>query len=92
MESDHSREPTHMIFGQGFTLDLAFGAAVRGMGVALGDLNLVQENLSNGALVAPFERVLESGSGYYLVHPPRNEYREKLRPLLAWLQGIAAVD
>ncbi|KQR87226.1 hypothetical protein ASG35_24240 [Burkholderia sp. Leaf177] len=81
-----------MNFGQGFTLDLAFGATVRSMGVALGDLNLVQENLSNGALVAPFERVLESGSGYYLVHPPRNEYREKSRPLLAWLQKIAAVD
>ncbi|WP_158934680.1 LysR substrate-binding domain-containing protein [Burkholderia sp. S171] len=72
------------------TLDLAFGAAVRGHGVALGDLNLVQENLASGALVAPFERVLETGSGYYLVHPPRNEYREKLKPLLAWLLGIGA--
>ncbi|MEA3125691.1 MAG: LysR family transcriptional regulator, glycine cleavage system transcriptional activator, partial [Caballeronia sp.] len=48
--------------------------------MALGDLNLMQENLASGALVAPFERVLETGSGYYLVHPPRNEYREKLKP------------
>jgi LysR family glycine cleavage system transcriptional activator len=72
------------------TLDLAFSAATRGMGVALGDLNLIGENLSNGSLVAPFEQILETGAGYYLVHPPRNEYREKLKPLLKWLQ--ASVD
>ncbi|WP_118185924.1 LysR substrate-binding domain-containing protein [Paraburkholderia phosphatilytica] len=67
------------------TLDLAFSAAARGMGVALGDLNLVEENLSNSSLVTPFEQVVETGAGYYLVHPPRNEYREKLKPLLDWL-------
>ncbi|MFT4063795.1 hypothetical protein [Paraburkholderia sp.] len=55
------------------------------MGVALGDLNLIEENLSNGSLVTPFEQVVETGAGYYLVHPPRNEYREKLKPLLDWL-------
>ncbi|MCX4161593.1 MULTISPECIES: LysR substrate-binding domain-containing protein [Paraburkholderia] len=69
------------------TLDLAFNAAVRGLGVALGDLNLLQESLASGALVRPFQRVLETGAGYYLVHPPRNEYREKLKPLLVWLQA-----
>jgi hypothetical protein len=36
--------------------------------------------MSDGALIAPSDRVLESGPGYYLVHPPRKEYREKLRP------------
>ncbi|WP_434109946.1 LysR substrate-binding domain-containing protein [Paraburkholderia caffeinilytica] len=72
------------------TLDLAFSAAVRGLGVALGDLNLVGENLASGSLVTPFRRVVETGAGYYLVHPPRNEYREKLKPLLQWLQTSVA--
>jgi LysR family glycine cleavage system transcriptional activator len=72
------------------TLDLAFSAAVRGLGVALGDLNLVEESLANGSLVTPFERIVETGAGYYLVHPPRNEYREKLKPLLNWLQAQAS--
>src|SRR5258708_41208 len=39
------------------TLDLAFSAAARGLGVALGDLNLVGENLTSGSLVTPFKRV-----------------------------------
>jgi LysR family glycine cleavage system transcriptional activator len=71
------------------TLDLAFSAAARGLGVALGDLNLVEESLASGELVTPFERVVETGAGYYLVHPPRNEYREKLKPLLTWLLDCA---
>ncbi|MFP3608077.1 LysR family transcriptional regulator, partial [Paraburkholderia sp. SIMBA_053] len=66
------------------TLDLAFSAATRGLGVALGDLNLLEENLASGSLVTPFDRVVETGAGYFLVHPPRNEYREKLKPLLKW--------
>ncbi|MHB9842295.1 LysR substrate-binding domain-containing protein [Paraburkholderia terrae] len=72
------------------TLDLAFSAATRGMGVALGDLNLIEENLSNHSLVTPFTQILETGAGYYLVHPPRNEYREKLKPLLQWLLDSVA--
>jgi LysR family transcriptional regulator, glycine cleavage system transcriptional activator len=74
------------------TLDLAFNAATRGLGVALGDLNLLEESLANGTLVRPFERVVETGAGYYLVHPPRNEYREKLKPLLTWLLSKTAGD
>jgi LysR family transcriptional regulator, glycine cleavage system transcriptional activator len=69
------------------TLDLAFTAAVRGHGVAIGDINLAQEHLANGTLVRPFERSVETGSGYYLVYPPRNEYRQKLAVLLDWLHG-----
>jgi LysR family glycine cleavage system transcriptional activator len=77
--------------GQTFdTLDLALSAATRGQGVALGDLNLVRESLSDGVLVAPFDHVLEQGLSYYLIYPTPRAQSPKIRALREWL--LEAVD
>jgi LysR family transcriptional regulator, glycine cleavage system transcriptional activator len=77
--------------GQTFdTLDLALSAATRGQGVALGDLNLLQESLSDGILVAPFDVVLEQGVSYYLIYPAQRAQLPKIRALREWL--TAAVE
>ncbi|MGH8138854.1 MAG: transcriptional regulator GcvA [Steroidobacteraceae bacterium] len=46
---------------------LAMQAAADGLGVALADRCLVQQDLSNGRLVIPFEGVLARAEGYYVV-------------------------
>ena len=51
------------------TLELALSAATRGQGVALGDLNLIQESLRDGVLVRPFPIVVNRGISYYLIFP-----------------------
>jgi DNA-binding transcriptional LysR family regulator len=71
------------------TLELALSAATRGQGIALGDLNLIRESLRDGVLVAPFERVLHQGIGYYLVYPPYRASLPKIRALRDWLARAA---
>ena len=54
--------------GQVFaTLDLATSAAAGGLGVAMADLHLVETELAEGRLIAPFELVVREGTGYVLV-------------------------
>jgi LysR family glycine cleavage system transcriptional activator len=80
--------PAHR--GQSFdTLELALSAATRGQGVALGDLNLVRESLSDGILVAPFEQVLDQGMAYYLIYPPQRAALPKIRAFRDWLTAAA---
>ena len=77
--------------GQTFdTLELALSAATRGQGVALGDLNLVRESLSDGVLVAPFDFVLEQGVSYYLIYPAQRALLPKIRALREWLTAAVA--
>ena len=72
--------------GQVFdTLDLAMSAAIRGQGVAIGDLTLLQESLDDGVLVTPFDLRIESGNAYYLVYPPQRGQQVKIKALRAWL-------
>lgn len=74
--------------GQTFdTLDLALSAAARGQGVAMGDLNLIRESLSDGVLVAPFAQSVEQGLSYYLVYPPDKGRLPKVRVLHEWMSS-----
>ena len=76
--------------GQTFdTLELALSAATRGQGIALGDLNLIRENLSDGVLVAPFDLVLDQGVSYYLLYPPHRRQLPKIQVLRDWLVAAA---
>lgn len=72
------------------TLEMALSAATRGQGVALGDLNLLQESLRDGVLVAPFDCVLDRGVAYYLAYPPARAATPKIRSLRTAL--LAAVE
>ena len=56
-----------------------------GFSVAMGDLNLIHENLRDGGLVAPFERTVGQGLSYYLAYPPDRAQQPKIRVLREWL-------
>lgn len=72
--------------GQTFdTLELALAAATRGQGVVIGDINLAQESLRDGLLVAPFTLTVEHGASYYLVYPPDRAQQSKIQVLREWL-------
>jgi len=73
------------------TLEFALSAATRSNGVALGDLNLLKESLSDGVLVAPFDCVLDQGFSYYLIYPPQRAAMPKIRALREWLTAAAAM-
>jgi DNA-binding transcriptional LysR family regulator len=74
------------------TLELALSAAIRGQGVALGDLNLLDEALRDGTLVAPFDFILDQGASYYLVYPPSRASSPKIVGLQKALLEAASVS
>jgi len=69
---------------------LAWTAAASGLGVAIGDMELLKEELQQGRLVQPFETVLNTGAGYYLVYPDSYADHPGLQALLMWLREQAA--
>ena len=72
--------------GQVFpTLDLANSAAAGGLGVAMADLHLVEEELADGRLVAPFGPVLRDGIGYVLVAEAGRLAEPRLAVFKDWL-------
>lgn len=68
------------------TQDFAMTAAASGYGVTMGDLNFAKQDLESGDLVAPFERVIESGYGYYALYPARAGARRKVADFAGWLE------
>lgn len=72
--------------GQVFpTLDLATSAAARGLGVAMADLHLVEDELADGRLVAPLQPVLRDGIGYVLVAEAGRLAEPRLAVFRDWL-------
>ncbi|MFP3518110.1 LysR substrate-binding domain-containing protein [Pseudomonas sp. SIMBA_077] len=67
------------------TLDLAVTVAAQGNGVAIGDCTLIEEDLSAGRLVMPFDLNVRTGAAYLLVSSPRSEPSQPLRELMDWL-------
>ncbi len=64
-------------------------AAVEGQGVALGAEALLDDELSQGRLVRPFDRSVEMGGGYCLVHPPNARNRPNVKAFCEWLSAEA---
>ncbi len=58
---------------------LNYQAAVDGLGVAIGQIHLLQNELSKGLLVTPFNKAVKREFGYYLVkHSKRTDANFKL--------------
>lgn len=76
--------------GQTFvTLEMAVGAAVAGMGVAVADLNLIGDELAAGKLVVPFRLVIEDGSGYTLFAEPERLSEPLVGAFCAWIRAAS---
>lgn len=79
--------------GQSFgTLDLAVRAAASGLGVAIGDLGLIRNELETGQVVAPFDQVLREGTGYLLIALKGRFKEPKIAAFRDWLLEEAKAD
>jgi len=83
---DVSRGP---VFDQVFT---ALQAAIDGVGVALGQTQLVERDLAAGRLVQPFDLSLPIEAAYYFVAPPVALKRRKVKAFHEWIlaQSVSA--
>lgn len=87
-EGVYSFQPaSHQVFD---TQDFALTAAASGLGVAMGDVILFASDLLEKKLVAPFDRVVETGYGYYAIYPSRDEARQKVADFMNWLASTCA--
>lgn len=71
---------------------LALGAAVDGVGVALGMSPLVLADIAAGRLVAPFDAAIHSNFAYFLTCAEAIADRPKVALLRDWLLAEAAKD
>ncbi len=73
------------------SVSLAYQAAIEGVGVAMGQLALVSDDLDTGRLVAPFKQILPAKTGFYLIYPSRLEQTRLLQDFRHWIlqQGQA---
>ena len=65
--------------------NLILQAALDGQGVALGILPFVQEELSKGRLVRPFELSIDPGQAYYLLYRKNTLEKPAVKAVRTWL-------
>ena len=64
---------------------LTYQAAVDGLGVAIGQVRLLDHEIDSGALVCPLETVVRQGLAYYLLRPQRDATPRKVAVFRDWL-------
>lgn len=67
---------------------LSLQAAAAGMGIAMGPVALVADDLANGTLAAP-RGLLADGTRYVLMKPAHTGDTEAFNAILAWLRSMA---
>lgn len=72
---------------------VTYQAAVDGLGVALGQVNYVIDELDAGRLVMPFkDLLLAPGSGYHLAYAKRKRHQANIRHFRAWIAWLRDND
>jgi LysR family glycine cleavage system transcriptional activator len=69
---------------------LAYQAAIDSLGVVMAQRALIEEDLNNGRLIAPFERQVPTQGAYYLAFPPGRPKPPRVAAFEAWLLELAA--
>ncbi len=69
---------------------LVLQAAIDGLGVALGALPIIADDLAAGRLVTPFPRPEVTASGYCWILPPRSEPHPVAQAFCDWLEQEGA--
>ena len=85
--------PVSIAARRGLTFDQSFmtsQAAVEGLGVAMGRARLVEADVAAGRLVVPFNVVLPTDAGYYIVAPEATADTPKIALFRDWLIGSVA--
>ncbi|MDP6389871.1 MAG: transcriptional regulator GcvA [Alphaproteobacteria bacterium] len=71
------------------TAGAAQNAALEGVGVALGRTTLVTDDIDAGRLIYPFDLVLPSEFGYWIVYTENSIKRPKVKAFRDWLKAEA---
>jgi LysR family glycine cleavage system transcriptional activator len=71
---------------------LAYEAAATGLGVAMGQLALVQGDVADGRLVYLFDKPLKRRLGYYAMWPKDLSLSPNMRKFLDWLSSEASAQ
>ncbi|MET0332811.1 MAG: transcriptional regulator GcvA [Rhizobacter sp.] len=87
MKLEHLKPPSSLHFSD---YDQMINAALRGQGVALGRLPLIDELIKERKLVAPFGERLDSAMGYQLVRSAVSAHKPEVADFSAWLIEQAA--
>ncbi|HMR32416.1 MAG TPA: LysR substrate-binding domain-containing protein [Geminicoccaceae bacterium] len=74
------------------TMEMALGAAIGGLGVTIGDLDLVRDELAAGSVAAPFGHILSEGPGYFLLLEPGHRQDPRVRAFCDWALAESAAD
>jgi len=69
---------------------LAYQSAIEGIGVAIGQMALVTDDLAAGRLVAPYDFVHDNGNAYYLTYAKHAESNPALIEFRDWILEQAA--
>jgi LysR family transcriptional regulator, glycine cleavage system transcriptional activator len=80
--------PVSIALRRGLNFDqsfMALQAATEGLGVALGRSRLVEADIAAGRLVVPFDVVLPSDAGFYIVAPEETADMPKITLFRDWL-------
>jgi LysR family glycine cleavage system transcriptional activator len=64
---------------------LAYQAAIQGLGIAIGQMSLVADDLRTGRLVSPFDFVHDNGNAYYLIYGGHAENDDRLIEFRDWI-------
>lgn len=64
---------------------LTYQAAIDGLGVAIGQIPLLDQELRAGTLIAPFDQVVRRQYAYYLLVPQRDSMPKKVSVFRDWL-------
>ena len=67
-------------------------AAMAGLGVALLTPAYYRQELADGRLLQPFDRVLDEGDGYWLAYPEARRNVPKIRAFRDWIMSEAAKE
>lgn len=67
---------------------LAYGAARDGLGLAIGQIDILHDELDSGRLVRPFMRPIRTGSSFYIVWPTVRSVSTPTRHFIDWLLGL----
>ena len=79
-------DPADAERGQVFdTTETTLRATLSGLGITIGDLSLIREELASGQLVVPFDLIVSADTGYSLLYRP-GAYRDpKLSAFRDWI-------
>lgn len=73
------------------TIQMAFEAAVQGLGVAIGRTPLVDADLIAGRLVKCHERSIHGSLGYWMVNAKESSHRPEIMAFRKWILGALRV-